>query len=337
MSKNFWNNYKKPIIALAPMDGYTDSAFRRICREMNPEIVMFTEFTSAEGFHFAEEKLKGRFMYYAQEQPIIAQIFGSDIESFISAAKKLEAMGFAGIDINMGCPAKKVVKSEHGVALRKNHDLAFRIMEAVVKSTALPVSVKTRLGWENADDLIVFGKGAENVGINLMTVHGRTYSDSYGCPANFEPIYELKRELKIPLIGNGGIISIEDGIRKLGYLDGFMIGRASWGDPWIFSGKTRVSYEEKISVIKRHAEYLIELKGEKYGMLDMRKHLLLYIRFFPYASFYRLSLARVETFKDMETLLDEMAEEYKRAQDVISLAAASVVKSPSPSHMGERG
>ena len=119
---------QKPIIALAPMDGYTDSAFRRICKEVNPEIVVFTEFTSADGVHYGAEKVLERFSFHKIEQPVIAQIFGKDVESFITSAKYLESLGFSGIDINMGCPSKKVVKSEHGVALRKNHDFSFKLI-----------------------------------------------------------------------------------------------------------------------------------------------------------------------------------------------------------------
>src|SRR3989339_1720656 len=141
MSKDFWKNLPKPILALAPMDGYTDSAFRRICKTVNPEIIVFTEFTSADGLHHEAKKVQEKFRYHEEEKPIIAQIFGKDVKTFITAAKYCEAMGFAGIDLNMGCPAKKVVRSEHGIALRKKHDLAFRLISAVAGNSALPVSV----------------------------------------------------------------------------------------------------------------------------------------------------------------------------------------------------
>src|SRR3989344_2269563 len=313
MNKDFWKNMQKPIIALAPMDGYTDSAFRRICKEVNPEIVVFTEFTSADGVHYGAEKVLERFRFHKIEQPVIAQIFGKDVESFITSAKYLESLGFSGIDINMGCPSKKVVKSEHGVALRKNHDLAFKLIEAVVKNTKLPVSVKTRLGWDSDGDLIAFGKGAEAAGANLITIHGRTYCEPYGCPANFDPIYELKRNLTIPVIGNGGITSLDDGRKKLGNLDGFMIGQASWGNPWIFAGKA-VTFEEKIPLMKKHAEYLIELKGERVGCMEIRKHLLMYVRGIPSASKYRMRLVQVDSLNTVYSVLDEIVNDYVHAQ-----------------------
>lgn len=313
MNKDFWKNIQKPIIALAPMDGYTDSAFRRICKEVNPEIIVFTEFTSADGVHYGAEKVLERFRFDPSEQPVIAQIFGKDVESFITSAKYLESLGFCGIDINMGCPSKKVVKSEHGVALRKNHDLAFKLIEAVVKNTKLPVSVKTRLGWDNHEDLIAFGKGAEAAGANLITIHGRTYCEPYGCPANFDPIYELKKNLGIPVIGNGGITSLEDGKKKLGNLDGFMIGQASWGNPWIFSGKI-VPFEEKISLIKKHAEYLIELKGERVGCMEIRKHLLMYVRGIPNASQYRIRLVQVNSLDAVHAVFEEVVKDYMEAR-----------------------
>ena len=152
--KDFWKNLKKPIIALAPMEGYTDSAFRRVCKYINPEIITFTEFASADGLHYNSQKTQNKFNFFEEERPIVAQIFGKRIEGFKTAAKFCEDQGFDALDINMGCPVKNIFKAEHGVALRKNKDLAYRLIEAVARSTSLPVSVKTRLGLENSDDLI---------------------------------------------------------------------------------------------------------------------------------------------------------------------------------------
>jgi tRNA-dihydrouridine synthase B len=202
-----------------------------------------------------------------------------------------------------------VVKSEHGIALRKCPTLAFELIEAVVNTTKLPVSVKTRLGLNSHDDLIAFGKGVENAGASLLTIHGRTYSVPYGCPANFEPIYELKRNLKIPVIGNGGITSIDDGKIKLGNLDGFMIGQAAFGNPWVFSTNGfPTTFAEKIPVIIRHLNYLIELKGERVALLEIRKHLLAYVKGLPNATVFRSRLVRVESIKEAETILHEIAQ-----------------------------
>ncbi len=307
MSKNFWKNLAKPIIALAPMDGYTDSAFRRVCKEVNNGIIVYTEFTSADGIHFGAQKVKDRFNFDPSEQPIIGQIFGKNTETFITAAKYLEECGFAGIDINMGCPSKKVVKSEHGVALRKNHEQAFKLIEALANNTKLPVSVKTRLGWKDAEDLVAFGKGVESAGAQAIAIHGRTYSVPYNCPADFEPIYELKNNVTIPVIANGGITSLKDGRDKLGNLDGFMIGQASFGNPWIFSESEQdLNFEQKVPLIKKHLQYLIEDKGDRVALLEIRKHLLKYVRGVEHASSFRSQLVQVSSFDEASKILDEI-------------------------------
>ncbi len=307
MTKDFWKNLKRPIIALAPMDGYTDSAFRRIVRSMNTDVVVFTEFTSAEGLRHGAQKIRGRFRFSDDEHPIIAQIFGNDIPAFVETGKWLEAQGFDGIDINMGCPASHVVKSEQGVALRTQPDRAFALVEAVANATAIPVSVKTRLGWENADGLTGFGKGLENAGARCIIIHGRTYVEPYNVPADFEPILELKRNVTIPVIGNGGITSLADGEQKLGDLDGFMIARASIGNPWVFSRNGPPTFVERIPVIREHVRLLIELKGPKVGMLDIRKHLSGYIRGISGASRYRMDLVRATSAEQIDAVLDRIA------------------------------
>jgi tRNA-dihydrouridine synthase B len=311
MPKDFWKKINKPIITLAPMDGYTDSAYRRICKMVNPDIIVFTEFTSADGLHHGAKKLQQKFAYDKSEHPIIAQIFGKNIETFVTAAKYCEDKGFDGIDINMGCPAKKVVKSEHGVALRKKPKLAYQLVEAVAQATHLPISVKTRLGWENSDDLIPFCQSMASAGADLITIHGRTYSQGFSQTADFEPIYELKKQLTIPVIGNGDITSIAEGMQKIGNLDGFMIGRASIGNPWVFSEKPKLTFAEKIPLIKRHAELLFELKGEKIAMFEIRKHLLNYVKGLPDATLYRSRLVRVkslsETFKALDSIMNNVS------------------------------
>ena len=307
MNKDFWKNLPKPIIGLAPMDGYSDSAFRRICRKINPNLMIVTEFTSADGLSFSAEKLKRKLWFHPSEKPVIAQIFGKNVDTFIKATKVCEDMGFAGIDINMGCPSKKVVKSEHGVALRKNPDLAYRLIEAVAKNTPLPVSVKTRLGWSNADGLIEFAKGAENAGADMLCVHARTYTEPYNVPAQFEHLYELERHLSIPLIANGGIVDIEDGMKKLQNLQGFWIGQASFGNPWCFSlDHPPQSFAEKVPLILNHAEWLIEHKGELVGTREIRKHLLQYVKGFNGAKNFRSQIVHVKCFKDIEVTLKEI-------------------------------
>ncbi len=286
------------------MDGYTDSAFRRVCKKANPDILVYTEFTSADGVHHNAQKLLEKFRFSDEEHPILAQIFGKDPETFATAARRLEAMGFDGIDINMGCPSKKVVRSEHGVALRKNHDLAFKLINTVAEATALPVSVKTRLGWSNAEDLIEFGVGCEQAGAQAIAIHGRTYNEPYNCPADFSPIAELQNRVSIPVLANGGITSVIDGIAKTEGLDGFLIGQAAIGNPWVFANTQPATFGEKLPLIKEHARLLFELKGPKGASLEIRKHLLAYVRGIPHAAEYRSQLVHVKTLEEVYHALD---------------------------------
>ncbi|OGY45490.1 MAG: hypothetical protein A2744_02265 [Candidatus Buchananbacteria bacterium RIFCSPHIGHO2_01_FULL_44_11] len=306
MNKDFWQNLKKPIIALAPMDGYTDSAFRQICKEVNPAIIVFTEFTSADGLSHGAKTLKEKIAFVPSEQPIIVQLFGKEPQKFVEAVKYCEAAGFAGIDINMGCPARKVIRSEHGLALRKDPETAFRIVEAVAKNTKLPVSVKTRLGWDGNLDLDSFAKGIENAGANLITIHARFFKEVRFGPIDYNPLYELKSKIKIPIIVNGGITSLTDGLEKIGNLDGLMIGRAALGNPWVFNLKPVTNFSEKIPVIKRHAAYMVKTKGAKAGILQMRKHLLDYVSAMPQAKNFRSQLARVNNLKEIDGVLAEI-------------------------------
>jgi len=254
--------------------------------------------------HHSAKKLIEKLKFDKSEKPIIAQIFGKNIETYITAAKFCEEQGFDGIDINMGCPSKKVVKSEHGVALRKKPELAFKIIDAVASATSLPVSVKTRLGWKNADDLVEFGQGIQNAGASLITVHGRTYTQGFGEKADYRPIYELKKHVKIPVIGNGDITSISQGQKMLKNLDGFMIGRAAVGNPWVFSNQPVPCFKDKIPLIKKHAQLLFKTKGEKVGQLEIRKHLVAYVKSIPNASKYRTELVNVSSINEISAILN---------------------------------
>ncbi len=307
MHKRYWDELPKPIIGLAPMEGYSDSPFRQTCKLVNPSLVTYTEFTSADGIQFGGSKLRAKLQFAVSEQPIIAQIFGKKVETFVNAAKFCEDMGFTGIDINMGCPAKKVVKSEHGVALRRNLSLAFQLIETLANATSLPISVKTRLGWNNADDLVDFGIGAESAGANMICIHARTYKEPYNVPAQFEPVYEMRQRVSIPVLANGGITGIEDGLSKLGNLDGFLIGQASFGNPWVF-GSPPSTFGGKIPVIRNHAAWMVETKGPKHGILEMRKHLLHYVKGFPGAKEFRSSICHVSSLEEIDSVLNQIAE-----------------------------
>lgn len=307
MHKRYWADLKKPIIGLAPMEGYSDSAFRQVCKAVNPDIITYTEFTSADGIAYGGDKLKKKLHFVPSEQPIIAQIFGKKVETFIQAAKLCEDMGFTGIDINMGCPAKKVVRSEHGVALRRNLPLAFQLIETLANATTLPISVKTRLGWTDGSDLIEFSKGAESAGANMICIHARTYKEPYNVPAHFDPVYEMKRHVTIPILANGGILNIEDGLKKMGNLDGFLMGQSTFGNPWVF-GKQPHSFLEKRDLILQHAEWMVESKGDRHGILEMRKHLLQYVKGFPGAKEFRSALCHVGSLSDIRNVLNQISD-----------------------------
>jgi len=290
------------------MDGYTNSAFRQTCKVVNPHIITYTEFTSADGLkHNLSRLLKQKLGYHASEQPIVAQIFGKNKDTFIRAVQVCEELGFSGIDINMGCPAKKVIRAEHGMALRKKLDLAYALIEACANATTLPVSIKTRLGLHDASDLIQFAIGAQNAGANMICVHGRTLQEPYKVPANLEPIIALKQHLTIPVLGNGGITSIQDGLQKCHNLDGFLIGQASIGNPWVFSEKPPKTFAEKQAIIITHAKKLIHDRGLEKGANEIRKHLLAYVKHVPNAKAYRSKLVTVTSLADIQAILSKIA------------------------------
>lgn len=320
-NKNFWKDLaeKGPIATLAPMDGYGDSPYRQIIKNIAPEVVVFSEFYSADGLCHSKDLQEKALKHLPMEYPLIIQIFGKDPAKFAEAAKIIEGYGITGIDINMGCPAKKVVKSGHGSSLMINRDTAFKIVEEMAKAVKIPISVKTRLGWENHDLLIDFVKGLENAGANLISVHGRTYKQAFTGKADFTGIYELKQHVNIPVICNGDILSYDDGIAKIIHpenrdgkisefknLDGFMIGRASFGNPWCFlPGNYVPTLTEILDTMSLHGKILWDWKNRK-GMMEARKHLVQYLHGFPNVKEYRSRLVQVESPDDIENILSEI-------------------------------
>ena len=251
------------------------------------------------------------------ERPFIVQVFGHDPQHFLEAAKLIEDMGADGIDINMGCPAAKVVSSCHGAALIREPDLAARLVEATVKAVKIPVSVKTRLGWDTHETLIPFCKRLVEAGAQAFAIHGRRYHDKFTGKANWEPIYELKKHVSVPVIGNGDIASAQDAIEKVGNLDGVMVGRGTFGNPWVMKDVAdalekgnpvaptvqSISFEQKVPFILEHCELAVRIKGERTGMLEMRRHLSSYVKGFDGASEMRSKLVRVETLAEAKAIL----------------------------------
>lgn len=335
-----WETADRPIVALAPMAGVTDASYRQLIKKIAPEVVVYTEFLSTDAIHYGARKTMQLLNFDPLiERPYIVQVFGKDPEHFLSAAKVIEELGADGIDINMGCPAAKVVSSCHGSALIRDPDLAARLVEATVKAVKIPVSVKTRLGWETIDTLIPFCKRLVDAGAKALAIHGRRYHDKFSGAAHWEPIYELKKCVFVPVIGNGDIMNAEDAVRKIGNLDGVMVGRGTFGNPWVMgeicdalrnrcsssrcslleesperatsneqtSNKSPMvvprSFEEKIPWILEHCELAVRTKGEKRGMLEMRRHLASYVKGVDGAKEMREKLVRVEKIDEVKAVL----------------------------------
>jgi len=275
-----WADMLRPIVCLAPMDGITDSAYRQLVRRFNRDVVLFSEFTSADGF-LRSKKVRGRLDFAAEEHPYFVQLFGNNPASFAEASRALEQAGVAGIDINMGCPAKKIVASQHGSGLMRDVDRACRIVEAVAGACGLEVSVKTRLGWTDSTGLLDFARALVGAGASLIAVHGRTYDQAFKGAADWAPIHDLKRQLAVPVLGNGDVESLADGRAKMGNLDGFMIGRAAIGNPWVFhpaASAAPLTMAGRVSVIREHYSLMCRLKDRPRALVEFRKHLSGYLR-----------------------------------------------------------
>ncbi|MEE8436411.1 MAG: tRNA-dihydrouridine synthase family protein [bacterium] len=288
------------------MDGITDSAYRRIVRRFNKDVVVFSEFTSADGF-LRSQRLRDRLDYQPEEHPYFVQLFGNNPQAFAEVARMLEQRGVAGVDINMGCPTKKIVNSQHGSGLMRDAAQACRVVETVAGACALQVSVKTRLGWEDAGRLIPFAKSLANAGASLITIHGRTYRQAFSGTADWGPIHELKRHLDVPVLGNGDVRDIGDGLERQGNLDGFMIGRAAIGNPWAFHpspSRREPSLAEKAEVMREHYLLMREAKPERFALIEFRKHMAGYLRGFQMARATRKSLLEIG---DERTLLARLA------------------------------
>ncbi|MBM3228252.1 tRNA-dihydrouridine synthase [Candidatus Peribacteria bacterium] len=313
-----WHKALRPIVALAPMAGVTDASYRQLIKKIAPEVVVYTEFLSTDAIHYGAKKtLQMLHFDAAVERPFIVQVFGKDPEHFLSAAKVIEDLGADGIDINMGCPAAKVVSSCHGSALIRNPDLAAELVHSTKKAVKIPVSVKTRLGWDRVETLIPFCERIIAAGAEALAIHGRRYCDKFSGSANWEPIYALKQALPhIPIIGNGDIASAADAVSKIGNLDGVMVGRGTFGNPWVMAEicealhrkadscqLSAISFQDKIPFILEHCELAVALKGEKRGMLEMRRHLASYVRGQPGAAEMRAQLVRAEKIEDVKAVL----------------------------------
>ncbi|HEC21118.1 MAG TPA: tRNA dihydrouridine synthase DusB [Candidatus Peregrinibacteria bacterium] len=300
-----WSKYKKPILVLAPMAGYTDSAFRQVVKSLAPEVITMTELISVNAIHYGTEKTMEMLHFNSKEQPLILQLFGNNPEYFVEAAKLGEKLGFAGIDINMGCPVRKVTKNGYGSALLRTPDLACEIVQKVSEATKLPISVKTRLGWSKKEEILELAEKLEKAGTKALLIHGRTYQQGFGGEADWEPIYAVKKKVKIPVLGNGDIKSLQDFREKINNLDGVLVGRGTVGNPWLMKelqeGKpVQLSFSEKIPLISKHCKITVKNLGEERGVREVRKHLFAYAKGFAGAVDLRKKIITTNTLAKIQ-------------------------------------
>ena len=305
-------------VILAPMAGVCNSAFRRICKEMGCALVC-AEMVSDKGMVYNSKKTKDMLYFEESERPISQQIFGSDKETFVKAAKLVyEIMHPDIIDINMGCPVPKVaVRSQAGSALLKNPQLIYDIVSAVVESVPVPITVKIRSGWDfNSINAVEVAKICEKAGASAITVHPRTRSQLYSGKADLNIIKAVKENVSIPVIGNGDITSIEAAKHMLEFTncDAIMIGRGVLGNPWLIKEidtylKTgeiipKPTPEEKIAMCYKHLEYLLKIKDEHIAVLEMRSHIAWYIKGLPYHKEVQNECFKAKTKEEIYQILD---------------------------------
>ena len=332
--ENFWSNLPKPILALAPMAGVTDTAFRQMCKRFGADVI-YTEFASANALVYDNKKTRELIAYAPEEQPVVCQIFGNDPEMFFKSVKILETMGFTGVDINFGCPAYKVVKHGGGVSLMKNPKLCAEIVQAACAGSGLPVSIKIRASIKAGQDTKDKIEGDDELGkyecaVDVVTaldlvnairhlpaqaimIHARSFEQPFDGEPNVDIISQVRTIWPRILLANGGIYSPEKAkeILEQTKADGVGIARGAWGRPWIFqqikdylaSGQYQhLDWEEIKNTMLKHASLALTSKGT-HGLLDLRKHLAWYVKGMPGAAETRAKLVHVNTVADVVKIL----------------------------------
>ena len=311
---------------LAPMEDVTDASFRFICKEFGAD-VLYTEFVSSDGLTREAPKTVDKLQLYDYERPVGIQLYGHLQEAMIEAAKIAEAVGPDFIDLNFGCPVHKIVKRGAGAGMLQNPDLMIEMTRAIVQAVKCPVTVKTRLGWDEQSKIIVeLAERLQGAGIAALTIHGRTRAQLYKGEADWTLIGKVKNNprMHIPIIGNGDITGPESAkaaFDRYG-VDGIMIGRASFGCPWVFRDVKHYlhtgvllpepSVKERVALAKKHFAKSVAVKGPRVGVLEMRRHLSCYFKGLPHFKEMRLALVTENDPLRIPEMLDRIREGWGR-------------------------
>lgn len=312
-------------IVLAPMAGISNTSYRKIIKEMGAGLI-YAEMVSDKAMCFGNAKTLDLLKMSEEERPIAQQIFGSDIDSFVMAAKKIEEVMHPDIiDINMGCPVPKVaIKNQAGSALLKDPDKIGRIVSAVVSAVSVPVTVKIRSGWDDAHkNAVEVAKVCESAGASAITIHARTRAQGYSGEADWNMIKEVKQAVSIPVIGNGDVTSAKKAKEMLETTgcDAVMIGRGVLGNPWLIKECVEyleddklpepVSYEEKVAMMRRHYELLVQDKSDTQALLEIRSHIIWYLKGMPESKRIKESICKCKTTEEMFGIIDDYAQYLK--------------------------
>ncbi|GGM99369.1 tRNA-dihydrouridine synthase [Dyadobacter beijingensis] len=311
-------------LLLAPMEDVSDPPFRAVCKENGADL-MYTEFVSSEGLIRDAAKSVQKLDIFEYERPVGIQLFGSDVETMGSCAEIASRVNPDLIDINYGCPVKNVACRGAGAALLQDVPKMVKMTESVIKSTHLPVTVKTRLGWDdNTKNIQEVAERLQDIGIKALSIHGRTRVQMYKGAADWSLIAKVKENprITIPIFGNGDIDTPEKALEyKNTYgVDGIMIGRATIGNPWIFNEikhylKTGEklpppTMEQRVDVCRRHLEFSIRWKGPVAGVFEMRRHYTNYFKGLEHFKPYRMRLVEAPTFDELDSILKEISNDY---------------------------
>lgn len=311
-------------LLLAPMEDVSDPPFRALCKEQGADVV-YTEFISSEGLIRDAAKSVIKLDIYEKERPVGIQIFGAELDSMLQAVEIVEKSNPDIIDINFGCPVKKVVCKNAGAGILRDIPLMVKLTEEMVKRTNLPITVKTRLGWDSDSIKIVeVAERLQDVGIQAISIHGRTRVQMYKGNANWEPIAEVKNNprMHIPVFGNGDVDTPEMAVKMRDQygLDGAMIGRASIGYPWFFKEVKHYfktgehlappTILERVEAARRHLQMSIDWKGEKLGVFETRRHYTNYFKGIPHFKDYRMKMVTSDAAADVFAAFDEVEEKF---------------------------